>query len=249
MSLKIIAIRYIPEVQKNNDIAHFIFNCIKKQKLSIKSGDILCVAQKIVSKSEGRVITLESIKPSQKAKQLAGKLNKDPRHVQAILNETKRIVRTGHGVLICETHHGFICANAGVDLSNVDGGQSVCLLPKNPDVSSKRLRQKLEKLTGKKIAVIITDTFGRPWREGLTEVAIGISGMNALLDLRGQKDTHGYSLKCTMLAVSDSLAAAAGLVMGKTSRTPAVLIRGFKYAPSSGSFSVLLRAPSKDLFR
>lgn len=249
MRFSIFPIEFIPEVQKGDDIARFIFAALKKQKLTFKKCDILCVAQKIVSKSEGRVITLESIKPSQKAKQLAKKLNKDPRHVQAILNETKRIVRTGHGVIICETHHGFVCANAGVDLSNVDGGASVCLLPENPDASAKKIRDKIEKLTGKKIAVIITDTFGRPWREGLTEVAIGISGMKALLDLRGQKDTHGYSLKGTMLAVSDSLAASAGLVMGKATRTPVILIRGFKYKPTRGSISPLLRTASKDLFR
>lgn len=249
MQLSILPVSFIHEVQNRDDISLYIVCALKAQKAVIKNHDILCVAQKIVSKSEGRVIRLESIKPSQKAKRLAVKLNKDPRHVQSILNETKRIVRTGHGVLICETHHGFICANAGVDLSNVDGGKSVCLLPKNPYASAKKLRQKLEKLTGKKIAVIITDTFGRPWREGLTEVAIGVSGMDALIDLRGQKDAHGYSLKGSMLAVSDSLAAAAGLVMGKTSRTPAVLIRGIKYTPSRGSISPLLRSPSKDLFR
>ncbi len=249
MNLQIVSIKHIPEVQQGDDIARLILSCMKKQKLTLKNDDVLCVAQKIVSKSEGRITALNDVHPSARAKKLAKKLGKDPRHVQVILSETKRIVRTGHGVIICETHHGFVCANAGVDLSNVDGGNSVCLLPKNPDASAKKLRDKIEKLTRKKIAVIITDTFGRPWREGLTEVAIGISGMNALHDLRGKKDSRGYSLKGTTLAVADSLAASAGLVMGKTTRTPVALIRGFKFKSSCGSLSPLLRHASKNLFR
>ncbi len=249
MTVQITPVGILPEISKGDDIATHIICSLKKQKPALINHDILCVAQKIVSKSEGQVVRLAALRPSSKAQILARKLNKDPRHVQVILNETKRIVRTGHGVIICETHHGFVCANAGVDLSNVDGGKSACLLPINPDNSAKKLRKKIQSLTGKKIAIIITDTFGRPWREGLTEVAIGISGMNALVDLRGQKDTHGYSLKGTVLAIADSLAAAAGLAMGKTSRTPVALIRGFKFKLSTGSVSPLLRRPLKDLFR
>lgn len=249
MNLQIVSIKHIPEVQTGDDVAALLLTALKKQKIMLRHGDIVCVTQKIISKSEGRIAALDDVNPSPRAKKLAKKLDKDPRHIQIILGETKRIVRTGHGVLICETHHGFVCANAGVDLSNVDGGKSACLLPVNPDRSAAKLRQKIQKKTGKKISVIITDTFGRPWREGLTEVAIGVSGMNALVDLRGQKDSHGYSLKGTMLAVADSLAASAGLALGKTTRTPAAIIRGFKFHPSRGSISPLLRPASKDLFR
>ena len=217
-------------------------------KIAFEHGDILVVAQKIVSKSEGRIVQLARIKPSPKARKLASSLKKDPRLMEVVLRESRRIVRSEH-VLIVETHHGFVCANAGVDQSNVPGVYSVTLLPRDPDSSARRLAVTLRKKTGKRIAVIISDTFGRPWRLGLTNVAIGISGVPALIDLRGTHDRDKKPLHATILAVADELAAAAGLLMGKAKGTPVIIIRGYHFQPVQDSAARIIRPVNEDLFR
>ena len=216
--------------------------------MRFEDGDILVIAQKIVSKAEGSMVRFAKVKPSVEAIAIAHRLKKDPRIIEVVLKESRRIVRSDH-VLITETHHGFVCANAGVDHSNVRGRGIVTLLPRNPDRSAKKLVAALRKRTGKRLAVIISDTFGRPWRLGLTNVAIGAAGVPVLLDLRGTKDRQGKPLTATILAVADELAAAAGLLMGKSEGSPVVLIRGYRYKPVSEPAASIIRPASQDLFR
>jgi coenzyme F420-0:L-glutamate ligase / coenzyme F420-1:gamma-L-glutamate ligase len=242
-SIQITPVHHIPEVTPGMNVCECLSTAIKASGLEIQSGDILAVTQKIISKAESRIVKLQDVTPSDSAFSIAGQVKKDPRLVEVILRETRRIVRMRADVLICETHHGFICANAGVDSSNIDNG-SVTLLPKDPDRSASELAQYLG------CGVIITDTFGRVWREGLVDAAVGISGVPAVLDLRGSTDNYGNSLQVTVLAPADALAAAAGLVMGKTNETPAALIRGFRWEPAGSDHTIkaLLRAPERDLF-
>lgn len=246
--ISLFAIPGLPEIQKGQNLAKLIAQGARREKIGLADGDILVVAQKIVSKAEGRVVRLSKIRPSQKAMVLAKKISNDPRFIEVILGESRRIVRSER-VLIVETHHGFICANAGVDHSNVAGRDSVTLLPKNPDRSASRLRKALHKQTGKCLAVIISDTFGRPWRLGLTNVAIGASGVPALIDLRGTRDSHGKLLRATVLAVVDELAAAADLLMEKSAGTPVVVIRGYRYRPVQSPAARIIRPAKDDLFR
>ena len=206
------------------------------------------VAQKIVSKAEGALVRLASVRTSPEARALAARLKKDPRAIEVVLREARRMVRSDH-VLIAETRHGFVCANAGVDHSNVPGRDVVTLLPRNPDRSAKKLAAALRKRTGKRIAVIISDTFGRPWRLGLTNVAIGASGVPVLLDLRGTRDRQGKPLTATILAAADELAAAAGLLMGKSEGSPVVLVRGYRYAAVDEPAARIIRPAVEDLFR
>jgi coenzyme F420-0:L-glutamate ligase/coenzyme F420-1:gamma-L-glutamate ligase len=220
----------------------------KKQGLNLEDGDVLVIAHKIVSKAEGRLVKLDEIRPSGFAKGISGLLGKSPEEVEAILQECKSIIRMRKGILICETKHGFICANAGVDRSNVQQGYML-YLPKNPDASAKRIRRKLENLTGKKLAVIISDTFGRPWREGQVDFAIGLSGIKCFRDYRGKLDSYGRKLKVTNIAHVDELAAAAELVMGKLRRVPVVIIRGYRYERGEERAKKLIRKVAKDLFR
>jgi coenzyme F420-0:L-glutamate ligase / coenzyme F420-1:gamma-L-glutamate ligase len=215
----------------------------------LQPGDILIVKHKIVSKSEGRVIDLATIYPSDESIAWAKQYALDPRVIELALRESRSIIRRKNGVLITETHHGFLCANTGVDVSNVSGGSHALLLPEDPDRSAADLRRALKKRTGLDIPVIITDSFGRPWREGLTEFAIGIAGMKPLRDDRGRRDPNGYQLKASVEAVADELACAAGLVCGKLNRTPACVVRGFRYDPGEGSVRELLRPAATDLFR
>jgi coenzyme F420-0:L-glutamate ligase / coenzyme F420-1:gamma-L-glutamate ligase len=238
----------LPEIRKGNDLAKLITDAARKSNILFEHGDILVVAQKVVSKAEDRFARLSSVKPSAEAREIASKLKKDPKFVEVVLRESRRIVRSDP-VLIVETHHGFVCANAGVDRSNVPGRDSVTLLPRNPDRSAKKLARSLGKRTGKRIAAIISDTFGRPWRLGLTNVAIGAAGVPALLDLRGKRDRAGKSLHATILAVADELAAAAGLVMGKAEGTPVVVIRGYRYRPALEAAASIIRPAGEDLFR
>jgi coenzyme F420-0:L-glutamate ligase/coenzyme F420-1:gamma-L-glutamate ligase len=211
-------------------------------------GSILVVAQKVVSKAEGRLVDLETVTPSVQAQEWAGRYDKDPRMVEAVLRETRRVVRMDRGVLISETHHGFVCANAGVDASNAPMG-TVVLLPEDPDRSARELRSDLEEALKVNLAVIISDTFGRPWRQGLTNVALGVAGLSPLTDYRGRVDFYGRTLRATVLAVADELAAAAELVMGKTLGIPVVVIEGFQYQPGAGSGRELIRSHEDDLFR
>jgi coenzyme F420-0:L-glutamate ligase/coenzyme F420-1:gamma-L-glutamate ligase len=246
--LELFRIPGIPEIRRGDDLAKRVVAAARRAGIPFQEGDILVFAQKIVSKAEGAVIRLTAVKQSPQAISLAAHLNKDPRAIQVALNESRRIVRSDH-VLITETHHGFVCANAGVDHSNVPGDDVVTLLPRNPDRSAKKLAAGLRKHSGMRVAVIISDTFGRPWRLGLTNVAIGAAGLPVLLDLRGTRDRHGKPLTATIVAVADELAAAAGLLMEKSKGTPVVLIRGYRYKPRLEKAARIIRPAAEDLFR
>jgi coenzyme F420-0:L-glutamate ligase / coenzyme F420-1:gamma-L-glutamate ligase len=246
-SIQILAIRGLPEIHRGDDLAARIV-AARGGHARWKNGDVLVVAQKIISKIEGRLVQLSAVAPSPQAAELGGKLRKDPRLIEVILGESRRIVRSDP-VLIVETHHGFVCANAGVDQSNIPGSDVVSLLPRDPDGTARRIATKLRKLTGKRVAVIISDTFGRPWRLGLTNVAIGASGVPALMDLRGARDLHGKLLHATIIAVADELAAAGGLLMGKAAGIPAVIVRGYRYRPTVDRAARIIRPAEEDLFR
>ena len=246
--LQLFSIPGIPEIRRGDDLCAQIAAAARRARIHFEDGDILVIAQKIVSKSEGATLLLRKIKPSPKARALAKKFKRDPRVIEVVLKESRRIVRSEH-VLIVETHHGFVCANAGVDHSNVPGDETVTLLPRHPDRSAKKLASALQNSTGKRIAVIISDTFGRPWRLGLTNVAIGAAGLPVLRDLRGTRDRQGNPLTGTILAVADELAGAAGLLMGKSEGFPVILIRGYRHDPASEPAARLLRPASEDLFR
>ncbi len=238
----------LPEIHRGDDLSGQITNAARKARMQFENGDILVVAQKIVSKAEGAVVRLSTIEPSPQAQAIAERQKRDPRLVEVILNESRRLVRSDP-VLIAETRHGYVCANAGVDHSNIPGDDAVTLLPRDPDQSAKSLAAALHKRTRKRVAVIISDTFGRPWRLGLTNVAIGASGVPVLHDLRGTRDRDGKPLTATILAVADELAAAAGLLMGKSAGFPVVLIRGYRYKPASEPAARVIRPASEDLFR
>ncbi len=252
--IRVIAVPFSSEVRPGDDLAEKIRVALRQQKLQLRAGDVVVIKHKIVSKAEGQSVQLSEVTPSRAAKTWAQKSGADARLVELALRESRRIIRKKmlpkkRGVLITETHHGLICANSGVDASNVDGGDRALLLPQDPDLSATRLRSQLKKLTGVSAAVIIADSFGRPWREGLTEVAIGVAGMKPLVDYRGRRDPHGYQLRASHEAIADELACAAGLVCGKLNRTPVCIVRGFKYQPGKGSARDLIRAKENDLFR
>jgi coenzyme F420-0:L-glutamate ligase/coenzyme F420-1:gamma-L-glutamate ligase len=246
--IQLLPLRYIPEISPGDSLPAILLAAAKKSKIAFQQNDILILAQKIISKSENRLVDLNTIAPSQRAVDLAATADKDPRLMEVILRESRRIVRE-HPVLIVETNHGFVCANAGVDQSNIPGETTVCLLPENPDSSAKKIAQALRKLTRKKIAIIISDTFGRPWRLGLTNVAIGCYGVPPLQDLRGTRDMHKKTLQASIIAVADELAAAAGLAMPKSAATPAVIIRNYPHKPSTEPATKIIRPADADLFR
>jgi coenzyme F420-0:L-glutamate ligase/coenzyme F420-1:gamma-L-glutamate ligase len=247
--LQIIPVFFSDEIRPGDSLADKLLEAMRHPRLSLKAGDILIVKHKIVSKAEGRLVELDSIKSSASSRAWAQRYNLDARVTEVALAESQRVVRRKRGVLITETRHGLVCANSGVDASNVDGGRHALLLPKDPDHSAAQLHRQLKKRLKLSIPVIITDSFGRPWREGLTEVAIGVAGMQALHDYRGDRDPHGYPLRVTIEAVADELACAAGLVCGKLARTPACIIRGFPYKPGRGGARDLIRPAAADLFR
>ncbi len=246
--LWLFAIPGLPEIRTGHDLAKLIASAAGRSGITLEDGDIIVVAQKIISKAEGRVVNLAKVEPSSQAAALAKRLSNDARFIEVVLRESRRIVRSDR-VLIVETHHGFVCANAGVDHSNVRGRDFVTPLPRNPDRSARRLAEGLRKQTGKRLAVIISDTFGRPWRLGLINVAIGASGVPALVDLRGTRDRHAKPLRATILAVADELAAAAGLLMGKSAGTPAIVIRGYRYRFVQDPAARIVRSAKEDLFR
>lgn len=219
------------------------------QEFRLADGDIIVVAQKIISKAEGRLVNLESITPSEFATEIANRQKRDPRLIEVILNESANIVRMDDHVLITETKHGFVCANAGVDRSNVAGDDWVSLLPVAPDDSALLLKTRFAELLKLNVAVIITDTLGRAWREGLTNAAIGLAGIRPLKDFRGKTDDHGKELSATVLAVADEIAASSGLLMRKTSRIPVVVVRGYYFDHGEGSARELVRPKERDLFR
>ncbi len=238
------------EVQPGDDLAGLLLAALAAQQQPLQPGDVLVVAHKVVSKAEGRIIRLSEITdPSPFAHTIAAQARKDARYQEVVLRESRRIVRMDRGVLIAETRTGLICANAGVDESNVAGDDVVLLLPENADQSARLLRAALLERAGVAVAVIIADSFGRPWREGQTNVAIGVAGMDPLVEYAGTQDPYGHTLEVSALAVGDELAGAAELVMGKVDQVPAAVIRGFAYTPAEGSVRRLLRNPMTDLFR
>jgi len=245
MSLQIIPVHIKSDIQPSDDLAELI---LSSSKVKFEDKDILVISQKIISKQEGQIINLESIIPSELSVGIASAYEKDPRLVEAILSESQRIVRMEHGVIIVQTKHGFICANAGIDESNVENGYAT-LLPKDSDKSAERIRKRILQQTGKKVAVIISDTFGRPFRMGQMDHAIGVSGIDAILHYEGTKDTFGKTLRVTATAIVDEISSAAELVMGKTKKRPAAIIRNFEFDENSGEINSILRSKEEDLFR
>jgi coenzyme F420-0:L-glutamate ligase / coenzyme F420-1:gamma-L-glutamate ligase len=252
MTVAVIPVPGLPMVQPGDDLAAQIGDAIDGARVGLKAQDVVVVCQKVVSKAEGAVVDLKEVEPSAFARQLADRttMGKDPRAYEVVLREAARIVRNDRGHLIVETRHGWVCANAGVDESNGLGPDIVTLLPRDADASAEGLRARLVERFGVPLAVVVTDTFGRPWREGLVEVAIGCAGMDPLLDLRGRPDLHGKELHHTVVALADEVAAAAGLVMEKDSGVAVAIVRGVRYTPGpGGAAGRLVRSPEFDLFR
>ncbi len=248
--IRVIGIEGMPEAKPGDDLAGQMLEAAQRQGTSIESGDVIVVTQKIVSKAEGRVVSIDSVEPSPLALAITEGHRRDPRHTELILRESRRIVRMDRGVIISETHHGFNCANAGIDASNIPGDGTVALLPVDPDASARGIRQAIRERAGVDVAVIISDTFGRPWRSAAVNVAIGVAGFNPLLSYVGQEDSHGNMMYTTVIAVADELAATAELVTGKVLGVPVAIIRGYSYTPmEEASHDALIRDPDKDLFR
>jgi coenzyme F420-0:L-glutamate ligase / coenzyme F420-1:gamma-L-glutamate ligase len=247
--LEIIPVPLADEIRPGDSLLEKLLPALSHAKRKLRRGDILVVKHKIVSKSEGQLVDLDGIQPSPRSRAWARRYSLDARVTELALAQSRRVLRRRRGVLITETSQGFICANSGVDVSNVDGGGRALLLPEDPDRSAAKLHRALKKTLRLSIPVIISDSFGRPWREGLTEVAIGVAGMKALHDFRRRRDPHGYLLRVSVEAVADELACAAGLVCGKLARVPASIVRGFRYRPGRGSARELIRPAAQDLFR
>jgi len=247
-AVSIYPISGLPEIVNGAPLADLIADALARLGMSLEAADVVVITQKVVSKAEGRVVSLGGVHPSARATEIGQRIGFDPRHVEVILSESVRIVREAPRVLITETRHGFICANSGVDRSNTGGKEMVVLLPEHPDESARRLRARLQALSGVAVGVVISDSFGRPWREGQVNVAIGAAGVVAMRDYRGREDPDGYELQGTELAVVDELASAAELVMGKLDRLPVALVRGASLA-GDGRVQTLLRDPATDLFR
>jgi coenzyme F420-0:L-glutamate ligase/coenzyme F420-1:gamma-L-glutamate ligase len=246
--LEVIGVTGLPEIARGDDLGPLVVDAARAQGTPLAAGDLLVVSQKIVSKTEGRIVRLDQVTVSPRAQALALEIDRDPRLVEVILGESRRIVRTAKGVLIVETHHGWICANAGVDQSNVDA-DTACLLPLDSDASARALRSRIAALTGHTLGIVIADTFGRPWREGLVNVAVGLAGFEPIVSYLGETDPAGHVLQATILALADELASAAEPVMGKLDRIPVAIIRGVKWTAAEADSRPLLRDPSRDLFR
>ena len=244
--LEVLGVEGFPEVRPGDDLNRMIPAAVAAE---LCPNDVLVVTHKIVSKAENRLVDLRTIEPSALAKGYATRYGKDPRQIEVVFRESRRIVRMDRGIVISETHHGFVCANAGVDASNVPGDDTVCLLPGDADASATKLRDALARDPGIEVAVVISDSFGRAWRHGITDVAIGVAGMDPVADYRGLNDPHGSPMEASVLAVADELAAAAELVMGKTDGIPIAIVRGYSYSPASGSARELLMPPERDMFR
>ena len=250
LEIRVIGVEDMPEAVEGDDLAAQIMDACRGQGTPIESGDVLVVTQKIVSKAEGRVVPISSVEPSPLALAISEGHRRDPRHTELILRESRRIVRMDEGVIISETHHGFNCANAGIDASNIPGEGTVALLPVDPDASARRILEAIKQRLGVDIAVIISDTFGRPWRTAAVNVAIGVAGLNPLMSYVGQEDSHGNMMYTTVIAVADELAATAELVTGKVLGVPVAIIKGYEYEPmADASHEALIRSREKDLFR
>jgi coenzyme F420-0:L-glutamate ligase/coenzyme F420-1:gamma-L-glutamate ligase len=248
--LTILPVRGLPDIGKGDNLAKMIVTKFGDEGQKIQRGDIIVIAQKVVSKAEGRVISLTKIKPSPFAKAIAVEAGKDPRHVELILRESKKIIRMGKGHLITETKHGFICANAGIDMSNVGRNSDiVTLLPLDPDKSAAKIRTDIRREAGQDVPVIVTDTFGRAWRVGHVNFAIGVSGIKPIKDYRGTRDMYRYVLHVTEIAVADELASAAELVMNKADKIPVAVVRGYRFRRGIGTARDLIRPEELDLFR
>jgi len=247
--IQIIGLEGIPLIKKGDDIGAIILDTAQRRGMKLEEGDIVVVTQKIVSKSEGRILDLNQIAPSPFALHIAKRTGRDPRHVEVILRESKRIVKMQDQHLIVETRHGFVCANGGVDKSNIEGEKYVSILPADPDESAKRIRTTIKRLSGVDVAVIVSDTFGRPWRIGHVNVAIGVSGMKPIIDYRGLRDMFNYVLTVTIMAIADEIAAAAELVMNKSDGIPVAIVKGYPYRKEEGKGVELIRPAELDLFR
>lgn len=248
-SITILPVTGLPEVAPGDDLAGLLLAAIGGGGMSLRDGDVLVVAQKVVSKAENSRVSLSSVEPSPLAKEWAARWERDPRMVELVLRESRRIVRMERGLIITETKHGFICANAGIDLSNSGDADIAVLLPEDSDRSAQGLRQSIREREGRDVAVIVADSFGRPWRSGLTQVALGVAGLKPLVDLRGEPDADGRDLHVTIIALADELACAADLVCGKINRVPAGIVRGYSGERGEGSGLELLRDADQDLFR
>lgn len=248
--MEVIPVRVAGDIAAGSALGGIILDAIAQSRLDLADGAIVVIAQKIVSKAEGRLVDLDGVKPSQRAKKLARQLRKDPKIVELILQESKEVVRVQNGIIITETKHGLVCANSGVDQSNLAGKNSAVLLPKNPDASAKKLRAFFQKKTGKDVAVVITDTFGRPFREGQVNVAIGVAGLRPIRSYIGKKDMFGRKLQVTEIAVADEIASAAELVMNKSDGIPVAVVRGYPFErDEQASSRRLMRNKKTDLFR
>jgi coenzyme F420-0:L-glutamate ligase/coenzyme F420-1:gamma-L-glutamate ligase len=242
----IVGLPGVPEVSAGDDLGELLSDAADRVG-GLEEGDVVVVAQKVVSKAEGRVVRLADVEPSPLARRIAG--DDDARKAEIVLREAERVVRTRPPLVIAATRHGFVCASAGVDASNAPERDSLVLLPLDPDASAARLRGRLRALTGRTVAVVVSDSFGRAWRQGTTDVAIGVAGVAPLLDLRGERDANGYELHATSIAVADEIAGAAELVMGKLKRTPAAIVRGLELAAGEGAARDLVIPAERDLFR
>jgi coenzyme F420-0:L-glutamate ligase/coenzyme F420-1:gamma-L-glutamate ligase len=239
--VRIIPVRGLPEIQGGDDLAELISSAVE-----LEDGDVVVLAQKIVSKSEGRVVRLDDVEPSERAREIAG--DEDPRRIEVILREAARVVRVRPPLVIAETRQGFICASAGVDTSNAPEPGMLVLLPEDPDASAAAIRERLRELTGRDVGVLVTDSFGRPWRQGTIDVALGAAGLEVTKDLRGTRDRVGYELHATVIAIADEIAGAAELVMGKVDAVPAAIVRGLEVA-GDGHARDLVIPEERDLFR
>jgi coenzyme F420-0:L-glutamate ligase/coenzyme F420-1:gamma-L-glutamate ligase len=237
------------EILPGDAVSDALLRALRQQNLKILPGDILAIKHKVVSKAEAQMVVLDLVRPSPAARRWATRYKLDARVVHLAMQQARRVVRRQRGVIITETPQGLVCANSGVDVSNVDGGRCAVLLPADPDRSAREIQRTIKKKLGVSVPVLITDSFGRPWREGLCEVAIGVAGMKPFRDFRGRRDPHGYQLRASLEAVADELACVAGLVCGKLSRSPACIIRGFRYQAGHGSALSILRPRERDLFR
>ena len=247
--IQIFPLKRLPLIKEGDNVAACIIKAAKDEEVTIQTGDVVVIAQKIVSKAEGGIVRLKAVTPSPMAEEIAKTTGKDPRHVEVILQESDKIIRRKDAHLIVQTRHGFVCANAGVDRSNVEDPDSLTILPVDPDHSAHLIRENIRGLTGANVAVIISDTFGRAWRIGQVNVAIGVDGLRPVIDYRGQKDMFGYVLNVTQMAVADELASAAELVMRKSDAIPVAIVRGCDYDPGDGSAKELIRPEEEDLFR
>ena len=242
MSITLLPVEGVPEVGEGDDVAALI-----AERFEFREGDVVVITQKVVSKAEGQLVLLDTVEPRPEATDFALEHGKDPRVVELVMRESQELLRQERGILISRTHHGWVCANAGIDLSNVDGGRSACLLPVDSDASAARLRARLEELTGVQLGVVISDSFGRPWRLGIVNVAIGVAGLASAVDHRGEADTEGLEMQATVMATADLLASAAELASGKTAGVPAVVVRGFQVA-GEGTAQELVRPREQFLF-